>query len=730
MPIDEQRSVKTGGGSIASRLAIACAAIVGASILATGAATAWRQDRDNARVFESRCLAAARTAASLIDPARHAKLIGARADVANLPDLAEFGKILRKVALGTGIPPERMQTVRKGADGSWKLVATTPDNTRTSYGDRHASQGGAGDQPLLEIMSRALVSKLPEASILGGEDTTRIVAFAPIVDASGAGVEAIVEASFDPESAAPAWKTLAPMVLGEAVIGMLVAFFLARSIAGKPARAMQNLARDLGNLSSGDLSARIDVGGVGELADVGQSINRFLVRFESVLADVRGLAAVARKEASKIGREAETARAGGISQGRNAEKILSVVATVDTAARRMSSDVEALVTTAHESSSVMLEVEAGASEVSGQVGRMDGLIQETSSSITEMTSAIRSIDENVKSLASSTEDAASSMAELDASAKSIESIANETANLAERATQAAHRGKQAVAMTTDGMSAIADQTRRVTETIAGLERRTREIGEILTVIRGVADQTNLLALNAAIIAAQAGEKGKGFDVVAEEIRELAERTAVSTREIADVIETVQREAREAVDVVGKSAESVQEGRRLAGEAAGALEQILTGTTEATERVGQIARATREQSRTSQNVSVAMERISSMLGQITRSTREQTATAASIERATDTIREVSGATHRSIQDQSRGSAEISRNIATVSERAEVIARAVREQRVELEKTRAIVEEIVVFARSQQAAIDAVAGSAKALQAETAQLEEGIGRFQAE
>ena len=345
-----------------------------------------------------------------------------------------------------------------------------------------------------------------------------------------------------------------------------------------------------------------------------------------------------------------------------------------------------------------------AGEVLARVGRLDESIQSTSSSVTEMSGAIRSIDGNVRDLATATEDAASSMAELDASAKSIESIANETARLADRAGEAAGRGRGAVESTRNGMVAIAEHTRRVTETIDGLERRTREIGEILTTVGAIADQTNLLALNAAIIAAQAGEKGKGFDVVAEEIRDLAERTASSTKEIADLIDTVQREAREAVDVVGQSAEAVAEGRRLAGDAAAALEEILGGTTEASGRVGQIARATREQSRTSQNVSSAMERISAMLAQISRATKEQSQTAATIERSIETVREVSAQTHASLREQSRGSAEIGRNIASIGDRSIAIARAARQQQAELDRTRRSVEEIVAVAKGHLEAID--------------------------
>ncbi len=134
-----------------------------------------------------------------------------------------------------------------------------------------------------------------------------------------------------------------------------------------------------------------------------------------------------------------------------------------------------------------------------------------------------------------------------AAVSEVAKIAEEADRIATRASEDAHTGDEAVARTIEGMKTISDTMENTARVITGLGKRSQEIGKILEVIEEIADQTNLLALNAAIEAARAGEAGRGFAVVADEVRKLAERSVEATKEIGEVMRQVQQETTDAVE---------------------------------------------------------------------------------------------------------------------------------------------------------------------------------------
>ena len=163
-----------------------------------------------------------------------------------------------------------------------------------------------------------------------------------------------------------------------------------------------------------------------------------------------------------------------------------------------------------------------------------------------MVSSISEVDQNVVYLTNFVTDTSSSMVEMSASIAQVEANAARSYDLALAVADAAESGMKAVRETIDGMEQIRQSVVEANAVVSRLGDRSVAIGKILNVIEDVAEQTNLLALNAAILAAQAGEYGKGFSVVAAEIRELSERTASSTRDIANLIRAVQDEVENAL----------------------------------------------------------------------------------------------------------------------------------------------------------------------------------------
>ena len=176
------------------------------------------------------------------------------------------------------------------------------------------------------------------------------------------------------------------------------------------------------------------------------------------------------------------------------------------------------------------------------------------------------------------------------------------------ATEEAHKGAEVVQSTIDIMARIAEQVRVSSQTVASLGARSDQIGQIVGTIEDIADQTNLLALNAAIEAARAGEQGRGFAVVADEVRALAERTTKATREIAEMIKAIQQETHNAVKTMEEGVTEVERGSEHAKHSGEALERILDEINNLAMQVSQIATAAEEQTATTSEISGNMLRI--------------------------------------------------------------------------------------------------------------------------
>ncbi len=234
--------------------------------------------------------------------------------------------------------------------------------------------------------------------------------------------------------------------------------------------------------------------------------------------------------------------------------------------------------------------------------------------------------------------AGASVLDMAKSMNQVSGEATESAQVARQSLEAAGKGAQAVENSIKGMNEIREQIQETSKRIKRLGESSQEIGEIVELISDITEQTNVLALNAAIQAASAGEAGRGFTVVAEEVQRLAERSGEATKQIAAIVKTIQTDTQDAVYAMESSTRGVVEGAKLSDAAGQALQEISSVSSNLAQLIASISAATQQQAEAATRVAQSMEGILRVTEQTTAGTKE---TAVSIGQLADLAVELKG-----------------------------------------------------------------------------------------
>jgi methyl-accepting chemotaxis protein len=464
-------------------------------------------------------------------------------------------------------------------------------------------------------------------------------------------------------------------------VGVVTAILITRGIT----RPIRDTLVFTGKVAEGDLTTTIDITDGGEIGTLTTALNGMAGQLREMMGRVLHTSGELKQVSQTILTSSSQVAKSCEIQSAAVEETSSAIIQINSAIKGISHGVDSLSSTAEESSSSILQLAASIEEVALSTDTLAKSADGISSSTTEMTASIRQIDGNIASLKDATATTAVSVAQMESSIRQVEENAQSAAAITSLVLKDAEAGKNTVEATIAGINEIRRSSTITAEVVSSLSRKAHEIDAILSVIDEVAGQTNLLALNAAIIAAQAGEQGKGFSVVADEIKQLADRTSKSTKEIADLIKGVQEETERAVQAIEKAETSILDGEALSQKSGAALSKIVDGTTRATSQVSEIARATMEQTRGSAMIRQAMESVSDMISQIAvataeqsrgsehiagevqrmrdltaqvkNSTREQNSTASMIARLTTDINDLIARIKTACDEQSRGSSHI-------------------------------------------------------------------------
>jgi methyl-accepting chemotaxis protein len=357
-------------------------------------------------------------------------------------------------------------------------------------------------------------------------------------------------------------------VSGAVLIGIFVAFVIARGIS-KPVSDMANIAQEI---STGDINHTIDLESKDEIGGLASAFRRLI----EYMKELAGAAETISRNDLTIHIEPKSEKD---VLGKSFQTMITNLSAIVTQLGGSSSEVASAAT----------EISSAAEQVSRGAQQQEQQVLQVTSAVEEMTATIVESSKN----------------------------AGEATEGAKGSSETAAEGGRIVQDTIQGMNKIATVVSESAANINKLATSADQIGEIIGVIDDIADQTNLLALNAAIEAARAGEQGRGFAVVADEVRKLAERTGTATGEITGMIKGIQTGTEEAVTSMETGTKEVDAGRELTDKAGNSLNEIVNGSARVMDMIQQIATASEQQS-------VAAEQISKNVEQVATATKESAA----------------------------------------------------------------------------------------------------------
>jgi methyl-accepting chemotaxis protein len=334
-------------------------------------------------------------------------------------------------------------------------------------------------------------------------------------------------------------------------------------------------------------------------------------------------------------------------------------------------EIEDIAARTDERASISTEMSATTDAIAQNIKDYSSSVLDTSTSIEEMALSIKGTASNIEALTTSTEQTYNSINRIGTSITNVRDNAQRTSESSEKVRMQAQEGMEAMTATIAAMLEIEKNSDYSVDAIKRLSTHSLRVGEFLKIIKDVVAQTNLLSLNASIIAAQAGERGKSFAVVAEEVRALAQRTSASTSEIEELVKNIQEETAAAEKAVTLGKEKVAEGVKISGRADEALHRIEESAAESCRMVQKIAAATDEQALGSRMITEEAEKNLSRVKQFTKAIQEEETGAGLIVKSLEHMRRLSQKITTSTEEQARGNRLYMRSVLEDNDKVKLL-----------------------------------------------------------
>jgi len=343
---------------------------------------------------------------------------------------------------------------------------------------------------------------------------------------------------------------------------------------------------------------------------------------------------------------------------------ISVVFKLKQVAKDLTESSSQLTQAAEQAGQATQQIATSSQQVARGAADQATALQETMKAMEQLSKAIDQIAKGAQEQAQMIEKNVQVVSQISTAITDVSSGAQKAAVGARVASESAQKGAGMAKETVRGMESIKNTMSVVSNKVNGLGERSKEIGKIVSAIDDIADQTNLLALNAAVEAARAGEQGRGFAVVADEVRKLAERSSIATKEIADLISGIQGGVADTVAAMEKGVKEVDSGYELANKAGESLEDILTRSKEMGIQVEQISSAAEELTAMSTEMVKLSDNISAIVEENTAATEQMAATAKQVSKSVEDVAGVAEENSAATEQVSAAAEEISAQVEEV------------------------------------------------------------------
>lgn len=539
-------------------------------------------------------------------------------------------------------------------------------------------------------------------------------------------VEGLAQAEAAYAEATVAWVTRAMGLLSFFILllSTLMLWSVYRSVAA-PIAAMAMTAR---RTAEGDLNHSMELTGVDEIGLLAESFRTMTGSLRGMIGRIGEVTGSISKLTTLVsGSSAQVLEAVGVQRGA-IEKTGTAISLLDEAVGTLAAHAEDLSETAQFASAEVRQLNTSTRQLAEQSDAYNQVAEKAAASVSQMIFSSRGVAASIDILSNAFEQASSALLEVDAAIEAIQQRADESVRLAAQvSTEAAEQGLPAVQAAVAGMTEIKQRVGTLAEGIERLGVRSEEIGRILAVIDEIADQTSLLALNAAILAAQAGEHGLGFGVVAREIKSLAARTSLSTKEIDQLVSAVQAEVKTSITLADQGIRAVDAGVEQVQGVSRVFQSIHASALASTEKALEINETTIAQTRVIHGVSTNILSMNEQVGNISLETQKQGQGSQLILETVEKSRDLAGEITLATQQQFAAGRQLTEVAEGLSRRAEQIKLALGEQRQRSAEVGGAILRIGETTRELKASVSHVDQSTRALRLDAETLTDEVKKF---